>query len=59
MIRRLRPVLPSRGKPQKEPPRNPEAPPAHPTPAGLQNPYGRYYTAPRSFEQLVERHRNK
>ena len=30
-----------------------------PGPAGLQNPYGRYFSAPRSFEQLARARRGK
>ena len=56
MSRRLRPVPPRSGKAQTaaQPPL-----PARPAPADLHNPYGRYYTAARSFEQLVARHRTK
>ena len=32
---------------------------SQPGPAGLQNPYGRYFSAPRSFEQLVRARRGK
>ena len=47
MSRRLRPVR-EHPLPQK---------PASPTPDGLENPYARYYSHPRSFEQLVRQQR--
>ena len=56
MSRRLRPVPPRSGKAEAA---APSPPPARPTPADLHNPYGRYYTAARSIEQLVARHRAK
>lgn len=39
------------------PPRRPKppAPPEGPRPAALDNPYGRYYTRPRSFAELLHR----
>ena len=51
---RLRPVHGSKTQRPAAP-----QPPAPPTPADLHNPYGRYYTAPRSFEQLVRQQRGK
>ena len=54
MSRRLRPAR--RTETEKKPP----APKlVQPTAADLHNPYGRYYTAPRSFEQLVQSRREK
>ena len=51
---RLRPVRADRpGKPAAP------QPPVPPSPAALHNPYSRYYTAPRSFEQLVRQQRGK
>ncbi len=47
MSRRLRPVT-GRSKPSQG---------LSPTPAGLENPYARYYTQPRSFERLIQQRR--
>lgn len=49
---RLRP----KHQPERDLPPNAER---QPGPAGLQNPYGRYFSAPRSFEQLVRARRGK
>lgn len=54
------PLLPSAARPAQAPgPGTPGAgtDAARPSPADLHNPYGRYYTRPRSFEELVAQRR--
>ena len=40
-------------------PKGARKPATPPGPESLHNPYGRYFTAPRSFEQLVQKKREQ